>query len=73
MLAKVDPASETEASHFSVAEAKIAGFLKEYRKRGNNGNGEVEPGCHVGKVAFIYETRAGGRRANGLSDRLRQA
>src|SRR6478672_1949546 len=30
-----------KTSHYSVAEAKLAEFLKEHRERVNNGNGEV--------------------------------
>jgi hypothetical protein len=41
-------------SHFSVAEAKLAEFLKEHRQRRSNGNGEVSPKMTFGQAAAIH-------------------
>jgi hypothetical protein len=43
-----------KASHFSVAEAKLAEFLKEHRQRVRNGNGEVSAKIAFGEAAAIH-------------------
>ncbi len=43
-----------KTSHFSVAEAKLAEFLKEYRERRSNGNGEVSAKMTFGEAAAIH-------------------
>src|SRR5438128_8890448 len=43
-----------KTSHFSVAEAKLAEFLKEHRKRRSNGNGEVSAKMTFGEAAAIH-------------------
>jgi hypothetical protein len=43
-----------KTSHFSVAEAKLAEFLKEHRQRRSNGNGEVSPKMTFGQAAAIH-------------------
>jgi integrase len=43
-----------KTSHFSVAEAKLAEFLKEYRERRSNGNGEVSAKMTFGEAAVIH-------------------
>jgi integrase len=43
-----------KTSHFSVAEAKLAEFLKEHRKRRSNGNGEVSAKMSFGEAAAIH-------------------
>ena len=43
-----------KTSHFSVAEAKLAEFLKEHRQRRSNGNGEVSPKMTFGEAAAIH-------------------
>jgi integrase len=43
-----------KTSHFSVAEAKLAEFLKEHRKRRNNGTGEVSTKMTFGEAAAIH-------------------
>jgi integrase len=40
--------------HFSVAEAKLAEFLKEHRERRSNGNGEVSAKMTFGEAAAIH-------------------
>jgi integrase len=41
-------------SHFSVAEAKLAEFLKDHRQRRSNGNGEVSAKMTFGEAAAIH-------------------
>jgi integrase len=41
-------------SHFSVAQAKLAEFLKDYRQRVSNGNGEVSAKMTFGEAAAIH-------------------
>jgi len=43
-----------KTSHFSVAEAKLAEFLKEHRQRVRNGNGEVSAKIAFGEAAAIH-------------------
>src|SRR5213596_3361170 len=43
-----------KTSHFSVAQAKLAEFLKEHRKRVSNGNGEVSAKMTFGEAAAIH-------------------
>ena len=43
-----------KTSHFSVAEAKLAEFLKEHRKRVRNGNGDVSAKMTFGEAAAIH-------------------
>jgi integrase len=43
-----------KTSHFSVAEAKLAEFLKEHRQRRKNGNGEVSAKITFGEAAVIH-------------------
>ena len=43
-----------KTSHFSVAEAKLAEFLKEHRQRRSNGNGEVSAKMTFGEAAAIH-------------------
>src|ERR1044071_8300699 len=43
-----------KTSHFSVAEAKLAEFMKEHRKRVSNGNGEVSARMTFGEAADIH-------------------
>jgi hypothetical protein len=43
-----------KTSHFSVAEARLAEFLKEHRKRVSNGNGEVSAKMTFGEAAAIH-------------------
>jgi integrase len=43
-----------KTSHFSVAEARLAEFLKEHRKRRSNGNGEVSAKMTFGEAAGIH-------------------
>ena len=43
-----------KTSHFSVAEAKLAEFLKEHRERRNNLNGEVSAKMTFGEAAAIH-------------------
>src|SRR5207244_8975389 len=43
-----------KTSHFSVAEAKLAEFLKEHRERRSNGNGEVSGKMTFGEAATIH-------------------
>jgi integrase len=43
-----------KTSHFSVAEAKLAEFLKEHRQRVSNGNGEVSAKMTFGEAAAIH-------------------
>src|SRR5437016_5249525 len=43
-----------KTSHFSVAEAKLAEFLKEHRERVSNGNGEVSAKMTFGEAATIH-------------------
>jgi integrase len=42
-----------KTSHFSVAQAKLAEFLKEHRERVSNGNGEVSAKMTFGEAAEI--------------------
>jgi integrase len=44
-----------KTSHYSVAEAKLAEFLKEHRERVNNGNGEVSAKMTFGKALKIHQ------------------
>jgi integrase len=43
-----------KTSHFSVAEAKLAEFLKEHRKHLSNGNGEVSAKMTFGEAAAVH-------------------
>jgi integrase len=43
-----------KTSHFSVAEAKLAEFLKEHRERRGNGNGEVSAKMTFGEAAAVH-------------------
>src|SRR5436190_19057310 len=43
-----------KTSHFSVAQAKLAEFLKEHRQRVSNGNGEVSTKMTFGEAAVIH-------------------
>jgi integrase len=43
-----------KTSHFSVAEAKLAEFLKEHRQRRSNGNGEVSAKLTFGEAASVH-------------------
>jgi integrase len=43
-----------KTSHFSVAEARLAEFLKEHRQRVGNGNGEVSAKMTFGQAAEIH-------------------
>jgi integrase len=43
-----------KTSHFSVAEARLAEFLKEHRARRNNGNGEVSAKMTFGEAAASH-------------------
>ena len=43
-----------KTSHFSVAQARLAEFLKEHRKRANNGNGGVSAKMIFGEAAAIH-------------------
>jgi integrase len=43
-----------KTSHFSVAEAKLAEFLKEHRERVSSGNGEVSAKMTFGEAAAIH-------------------
>ena len=43
-----------KTSHFSVAQAKLAEFLKEHRERVTNGNGEVSAKMTFGEAAAVH-------------------
>src|ERR1700756_500372 len=43
-----------KTSHYSVAQAKLAEFLKEHRERFSNGNGEVSAKMTFGEAAAIH-------------------
>jgi hypothetical protein len=43
-----------KTSHFSVAEAKLAEFLKDHRQRRKNANGEASPKMMFGEAATIH-------------------
>jgi len=43
-----------KTSHFSVAEAKLAEFLKDHRQRRNNGNGEVSAKMTFSEAAAVH-------------------
>jgi integrase len=43
-----------KTSHFSVAKARLAEFLKEHRQRVSNGNGEVSAKMTFGEAAAIH-------------------
>jgi integrase len=43
-----------KTSHFSVAEAKLAEFLKDHRERRKTANGEVSPKMTFGEAAAIH-------------------
>jgi integrase len=43
-----------KTSHFSVAEARLAEFLKEHRERRSNGNGDVSAKMTFGEAAAIH-------------------
>ena len=43
-----------KTSHFSVAQAKLAEFLKEHRERVSNGNGEVSAKMTFGEAAAFH-------------------
>src|SRR5437016_4200900 len=43
-----------KTSHFSVAKAKLAEFLKEHRQRVRNGNGEVSAKMPFGEAAAVH-------------------
>jgi hypothetical protein len=49
--------------HFSVAQAKLAEFLKEHRERVSNGNGDVSAKVIFGEAAAIH--------LRNLDDKLR--
>lgn len=44
-----------KTSHYSVAEAKLAEFLKEHRERVSNGNGEVSTKMTFGQALKIHQ------------------
>ena len=44
-----------KTSHYSVAEAKLAEFLKEHRERMSNGNGEVSAKMTFGEALKIHQ------------------
>ena len=44
-----------KTSHYSVAEAKLAEFLKEHRERVSNGNGEVSAKMTFGEARKIHQ------------------
>ena len=44
-----------KTSHYSVAEAKLAEFLKEHRERVGNGNGEVSAKMSFGEALNIHQ------------------
>src|SRR6266571_2059311 len=43
-----------KTSHYSVAQAKLAEFMKEHRERVSNGNGEVSAKMTFGEAAAIH-------------------
>src|SRR6516164_3103727 len=43
-----------KTSHFSIAQAKLAEFMKEHRERVSNGNGEVSAKMTFGEAAAIH-------------------
>src|SRR5262249_53778363 len=43
-----------KTTHFSVAQAKLAEFLKEHRQRVRNGNGEVSAKMTFGEASAIH-------------------
>ena len=43
-----------KTSHFSVAQAKLAEFLREHRERVSNGNSEVSPKMTFGEAAAVH-------------------
>src|SRR6266550_1882970 len=43
-----------KTSHYSVAVAKLAEFMKEHRERMSNGNGEVSAKMTFGQAAAIH-------------------
>lgn len=43
-----------KTSHFSVAEARLAEFLKEHRERRSNGNGQVSAKMTFGEAAAVH-------------------
>jgi hypothetical protein len=43
-----------KTSHFGIAQAKLAEFLKEHRERVSNGNGEVSAKITFGEAAAIH-------------------
>src|SRR5215475_4925351 len=43
-----------KTSHFSVAQARLAEFLKEHRRRVGNGNGEVSAKMTFGEATAIH-------------------
>jgi len=43
-----------KTTHFSVAQAKLAEFLKEHRKRARNGNGEVSAKMTFAEAAAVH-------------------
>ena len=54
-----------KTSHYSVAQAKLAEFLKEHRERVGNGNGEVSAKMTFGEaLKFISRTRPMTSRSN---------
>src|SRR5262249_8789502 len=44
-----------KTSHYSVAQAKLAEFLKEHRERVSKGNGEVSPKTTFGEALNIHQ------------------
>src|SRR5262249_23113586 len=44
-----------KTTHYSVAEAKLAEFLKEHRERVSNGNGEVSAKITFGEALKIHQ------------------
>jgi hypothetical protein len=47
-----------KTSHLSVAQAKLAEFLKEHRERVSNGSGEVSAKMTFGEAAAIHLRKA---------------
>jgi hypothetical protein len=43
-----------KTSHYSVAQAKLAEFLKDHRQRVSNGNGEVSANMTFGEAVTIH-------------------
>ena len=56
-----------KTSHYSVAEAKLAEFLKEHRERVNNGNGEVSAKMTFGEALKIHQQNQADDRQRGTT------